>query len=380
MHVMEPELTEETTDQPVRHRGRRVAAGIAAAAIVAAGGVAWLATRDTGGRHATGPAPATAGVVRRDLSEHTEEDGTLGYADSYTVPGGGQGRLTWLPDVGDTISRGHRVYGINGNNVPLFYGSTPLWRPLRAGVSDGADVKELERNLDALGYGDGMTVDDTFTSATAAAVRDWQHDLGVTETGTVSPGDVVMEPGAIRVSDVSATLGGPAGGSLLKATGTKRLVTVNLPVDSEELAVDGAKVNVDLPGGRTTTGHISKVGTVATADNSNSGTSSGPPQTGQDTENATIPVDVTLDHPSDAGRLDGAPVTVGFVSATHTNVLAVPVQALLATAGGTYGVQVVDATGANRTVPVELGIFADGLVEVSGNGLAPGMKVEVPRQ
>lgn len=379
MHVLETDLTEETTP-PVRHRARRIAAGVAAAAIVAAGGVTWLVTRDSGGHQAPGPALTTAGVVRRDMAEHTEEDGTLGYAHGYTVAGGGRGRLTWLPDAGDTIRRGHRVYGLDGHDVPLFYGSTPLWRPLKEGVSDGADVTELERNLDALGYGDGMTVDDSFTAATAAAVRDWQHDLGVTETGTVAPGDVVMQPGAIRVSEVKGTLGGPASGTLLTATGTERQVTVDLPVSDEELAHDGAKVTVELPGGRSTTGHISKVGTVATAPSDDSGDSgSNRPQTGQDTEDATIPVDITLDHPSAAGRLDGAPVTVGFISGTHKNVLAVPVQALMATAGGTYGVEVVDAAGARHVVPVELGIFADGMVEVSGDGLAPGTKVEVPK-
>jgi multidrug efflux pump subunit AcrA (membrane-fusion protein) len=59
-------------------------------------------------------------------------------------------------------------------------------------------------------------------------------------------------------------------------------------------------------------------------------------------------------------------------------VLAVPVQALLAASDGTYTVEVVSGTG-RRQVPVSLGIFADGKVEVAGSGLAAGMKVEVPR-
>jgi peptidoglycan hydrolase-like protein with peptidoglycan-binding domain len=355
--------------------GRVVIAGLAAAAIVAAG-AAVLLTRGSGGHRPTHTALPTADVVRTSLSERTEVDGTLGYAGSYTITGGGRGRVTWLPDVGDTIRRGGRVYGLDGHGVPLFYGSTPLWRPLRAGVSDGADVHELERNLTALGYGNGLTVDDHFTAATAAAVKDWQHDRDVTETGAVAPGDVVMQPGAIRVTHVTGTLGAPAGGRLLSATGTDRRITVKLPVNEEELAVTGAKVRVDLPGGKQATGRISSVGTVASASDDGS---DGPPQTGQDTETATIPVHITLDHPSAAGRLDGAPVTVGFASGTHKNVLAVPVRALLAAATGGYAVNVVDAAGTSRTVPVELGIFADGMVEVSGSGLAAGMKVEVPR-
>jgi peptidoglycan hydrolase-like protein with peptidoglycan-binding domain len=363
--------------RPGRHRrrGRLVIAGLAVAAIGAAG-TAIVLTRGPDGATPTGQKPATEDVVRTDLAERTQVDGKLGYAGSYTVTASGHGRITWLPHVGDTIRRGKRVYGVDGHSVPLFYGPTPLWRPLRTGVSDGRDVLELERNLAALGYGSGLTVDKNFTSATTAAIKDWQDDLGVRQSGAVNPGDVVMQPRAIRVTKVSAALGAPANGQVLAATGTDRRVTVKLPVTQQELAKTGAKVTVELPGGKSATGHISSVGTVATAGDDGS---DGPPQEGQDTETATIPVRITLDHPSEAGRLDGAPVTVGFASGTHKGVLAVPVRALLAQPGGTYAVKVVDATGAGRTIPVELGVFADGMVEVSGSGLATGMKVEVPR-
>jgi peptidoglycan hydrolase-like protein with peptidoglycan-binding domain len=371
MSVREEEkISEAPARRPVRRRF--VLAGIAVAAVAAAGTAAAL-TSGSGPRPASGPAPATADVVRTDLADRTDVDGTLGYSGDYTVAGGGGGRLTWLPDVGATIRRGHRVYGADGHDVPLFYGATPLWRVLRSGVSSGADVRELERNLKALGYGDGMTVDSHFTAATAAAIRAWQDDLGVARTGAVAPGDVVVQPGAIRVKKVDAVLAARPGGRILTATGAEREITVNLPVTQQELAVKGARVTVDLPGDRSTTGHITSVGTVASAADSG-----GQSQTGQDTQTATVPVYIRLDHASAAGRLDGAPVTVGFTSGTHKGVLAVPVQALLATAGGRYLVEVVTPTG-RRQVPVELGIFADGKVEVSGTGLAAGMKVEVPR-
>jgi multidrug efflux pump subunit AcrA (membrane-fusion protein) len=181
-----------------------------------------------------------------------------------------------------------------------------------------------------------------------------------------------MQPGAIRVKKVGAALGAPAGGRVLTATGATRQVTVNLPVTQQELAVDGAKVSVDLPGGRSATGHITSVGTVASA------SSDGQSQTGDATDTATIPVYVKLDRASAAGRLDGAPVTVGFTSETHRGVLAVPLQALLATADGRYLVEVVSATGRHQ-IPVSLGVFAGGKVEVSGAGLTAGMRVEVPR-
>jgi predicted ABC-type transport system involved in lysophospholipase L1 biosynthesis ATPase subunit len=62
--------------------------------------------------------------------------------------------------------------------------------------------------------------------------------------------------------------------------------------------------------------------------------------------------------------------------------LVVPVTALVAQASGGYSVEVVGNTGrgANRLVPVSLGLFddADGLVQVTGPGLAVGQEVVVP--
>jgi len=61
-------------------------------------------------------------------------------------------------------------------------------------------------------------------------------------------------------------------------------------------------------------------------------------------------------------------------------VLAVPVEALLALSSGGYVLEVVGAGGAHHLVPVSLGLFddADGLVQVSGSGLAAGQRVVVP--
>ncbi|WP_218043241.1 peptidoglycan-binding domain-containing protein, partial [Embleya hyalina] len=119
----------------------------------------------------------------------------------------GPGTITWLPGVGDTLVRGDRVYGRDGTKVPLFYGETPFWRALSVGVDKGVDVRELEQNLQALGYG-GFTVDERFTEATAAALKKWQKDMGRKQTGRFDPGDAVVLPDSVRVGEVNATLGG----------------------------------------------------------------------------------------------------------------------------------------------------------------------------
>jgi hypothetical protein len=160
---------------------------------------------------------------------------------------------------------------------------------------------------------------------------------------------------------------------VLTASGTTRLVTVKLPVSSQEIAKQGAGVRIELPGGRSTTGHVASVGTVATAEKTDAQS-----QTGESTESATITVSIALDKPADAGALDGAPVTVGFTSLEHKDVLSVPVDALLAAADGTYSVNVVDDAGKVTSVPVRLGVFDGDDVEVTGD-LAASAKVQVPR-
>jgi len=78
-----------------------------------------------------------------------------------------------------------------------------------------------------------------------------------------------------------------------------------------------------------------------------------------------------------AGHLDQAPVTVSVVSAQARGVLAVPVSALVALAGGGYAVEVLHGRAGNL-VAVQTGLFSQTLVQVSGPGLAAGQRVEVP--
>jgi multidrug efflux pump subunit AcrA (membrane-fusion protein) len=91
-------------------------------------------------------------------------------------------------------------------------------------------------------------------------------------------------------------------------------------------------------------------------------------------------VDVTPSHPAATGKWDQAPVKVGITTATVPGALVVPVTALLAQSAGGYAVEVVGAGASNHLVPVSLGLFddADGLVQITGSGLAPGEEVVVP--
>jgi peptidoglycan hydrolase-like protein with peptidoglycan-binding domain len=312
----------------------------------------------------TGTSPATATVERRDLVDRQDVTGELDYADATTLAGKVQGTLTWLPSEGDVVRRGGTLYRADNDPVVLMYGSVPAWRALSAGVSDGPDVRELERNLAALGYDPG-TVDDHFSSSTASAVEDWQADEGLPETGAVDLGRVVFASGAQRVGEVTAHTGGQAAGPLMQLSSTRHVATADVDAAEQTLVHDGERVLVELPSGREVSGRISKVSRVAqTSRTSNSG--------------YTIPIEVSFGNKTSLPALDRAPVTVKIASDSKRNVLSVPVTALVAQPGGGYSVEVVN-NGRRVYVPVQTGLFASGYVEVSGSGLTPGLKVVVPR-
>jgi peptidoglycan hydrolase-like protein with peptidoglycan-binding domain len=331
------------------------------AAVVAAGAVAAVAVAAAGfggAPRTTPPAAATktAPVTRTTLVKSQPVNGVLGYGTAVPVTGAGQGTVTWLPPLGAVVRRGKAVFRADNRPVPLFYGRLPLFRDLRPGHS-GADVRQVERNLKALGY-TGFTADGSYTWSTALAVRRWQKANRHPQTGVLSPSSVVVAPGPIRIAARTARPGAPANGPLLSYAGTRRTITIHLDVSLQTLVKRGRKAVVTLPDGGTVDGRVTAIGSVATA-------------AAEEGQPATIDVTVTVKDQKALGRLDQAPVVVDLVAATAENVLAVPVTALLALSGGGYGVQV-----GGQYVPVRLGLFADGLVEVSG--VAEGTLVGVP--
>jgi multidrug efflux pump subunit AcrA (membrane-fusion protein) len=191
-----------------------------------------------------------------------------------------------------------------------------------------------------------------------------QSALGISSpSGSLSLGQVVFEPGALRVSQVTGSLGGPASGPVLAATSDRHVVTIPLDAAMQSQVAAGDAVTVTLPDGSSTPGTVSSVGAVASGSGSN----------------ATIPVTVTLTDPGAAGTLDQAPVTVNITTGSAKNALVAPVGALLAQAPGGYDVEVAGPGNTRRYVPVMTGIFDDayGLVQVTG-ALTPGEQVVVP--
>ena len=359
---------------------RAVRFGGALVVLVIAGGTVAAASRalpvGQAAGSTAGQAPAaavkTAAVQRRTLQVTQELDGTLGYAGSMAVGADLPGTLTWLPAEGTVIKRGDRLYEVDGAaSAILLLGNRPAWRTLGPGVSNGADVLQLEQNLKALGYaGHSMRVDRHWDSQTTAAVKRFQKARHLQRDGVLDLGEIVFLRGPLRVTEQTAKVGARVGGGapVLSGTTTGRVVDVSLDADRQDLLAADAQVTVDLPDGSTARGHVADVGRVAHA-----GQETGPGQTSP----ATIDVTITLDDAAAAGSLDQAPVKVHVVTATHADVLAVPVNALVALLEGGDAVEVQAADGSRHYVGVQLGLFQDGWVEISGSGLQAGDNVVV---
>ncbi len=339
--------------------------------------------------------------VASDRAKLAGDEATLASSQATAVNPGTT--YTALPKAGDIISQNQPVYSVSTEPVPLLYGSIAAYRAFYMGMPDGADVSELTHDLIALGYGAGLTQSDHYSTATAAAVDRWQRALGLPATGEIPLGQVVFEPGPIRVTSVTPSVGASVGGggggagngtgggggaTVLTATSITPVVTVALDVTQEYLVKPGDAVTVVLPDGTSTVGgHVETVGDVATCPGGGgTGTGNGSGSADQSpcssaasgsSSTPTVTLTVSLDSTPPGARLDQAPVNVNMTTQRAPDVLAVPVNALLALQGGGYGVEVVTGR-TSRLVGVTTGLYSNTLVQVSGAGIAAGIRVEVP--
>ncbi len=354
-----------------------------------AGAAGWSAlNRDSSTEFAIAQAerPAiTATVEQRDLSTITSYPGTLGFSNSITVRSAINGTLTAVANA--ELIRGDVVFEIDGEPTVLLYGELPLWRNLDSDSDDGADVLEMETNLVAMGFtAEGaLLIDGHYDEATAVAVESWETAMGFADPdGSFEVAQVVIGPGQLRLEDPVSVGSSVQGGSQISvamvtervtdtvddaglAVGQNRStteeVTVEVDPTEQDQFVVGQTVNLVIADGTNAEGTVVEIGDTARRVGNGA--------------NATLVIDVVIEPVVVPGTdLVQGPVTIEVPTEVVTGATAVPVRALLTLSEGGYAVEVVSATG-THLVGIDVGLFSDGFVEVTGD-LSPGDQVVVP--
>lgn len=358
--------------------------GLALLAAAVCGAAVTVAVRGTPAPAAPSPPPATTATVQRtDLASTVLAAGTLGYTASPPVINRLVGTYTSVLPSGTVVQPGQTLYRVDNGPVVLMSGDVPAWRPFSPGMTDGPDVQELEANLIALGDARGLlsAAGPHYGVAAAAAVARWQASLGTPATGTVQFGAIAFVPAALRIDTASVAPGEPAapGDQPYLVTTTVRSASVPLTPNDPVVAV-GQDVSIQLPSGATTSGRVTAVGPAPPSGPASPTGSSSPAQqssTASANSATSTVLTVTPDDPATTGTINGESVQVSLTVQSVRHVLAVPIAALLALAGGGYGLEVVERSGAHVLVRVHTGVFAGGEVEVSGRGFGPGTRVLV---
>ena len=339
---------------------RWVLAGAAVlVAVTVTGGVVVASGSDEATAAAQDPPANTVKVERGALSSMVSLDGTLTYrarsdGSPYSAINQARGIYTRLPDEGDKVGCGDVLYRVDDDPVLLLCGTVPAYRDLDR-RHKGKDVRQLNRNLHALGYG---------------TIKALQRDKGMAATGTLDLGDVVFLPKPVRISKVYGTLGASArpGAPVVEATSDTLEVQVKLEATQQREVKQGDRAQITLPSNTTVTGTLDRLGSVARTAGKDA-----------DAGAATIPAYISLDKPDEVRGLDRAPVQVNVTTEGVKSALSVPVTALVGKSGGGLAVEVVRDGGRRELVAVKLGLFdtASGRVQVEG-GLAEGDQVVVP--
>ncbi|WP_308401201.1 peptidoglycan-binding protein [Streptomyces sp. AC512_CC834] len=313
----------------------------------------------------------TPNTVGRDVRVIADNLRALGY-DIGRQPGPGETVTGPVPPTGTERSRGTGPSGTeqdtgSGEGTPG-KGARPSSGPSASGAPQpgtgsgedtGTGTPSEQRPV--TGPIKIRSEDGVLTRSLIDAVKRWQTSLGVPATGVIQPGDVAVLADAVRVQGAEVQTGDPADGPLLRITPTTKAVTVDVNASEVGSVKRGDAVTVRLPGGESAAAEVAAIGSEAKTPSSGQGLPG----------ELRVTVTVAFKDPGQVSGLNSAPVQVEFGSESRSNVLAVPLTALLALREGGYGLQL----AGGRLVAVETGLIAKGMVEVSGDRITEGARV-----
>ncbi len=312
----------------------------------------------TGDQAATTPVTGLETIATGDLVERQEETGAVAHGETWTPQIDAQGTVTGAPDVGTTINFGDTLLEVDAKPIKLAEGDVPLYRSLNYQARKhlkGPDVEQLQQFLIDAGYDDAerLNVDGDFGLSTHRAVKAWQKDTGRDQTGTVDRTQLVFSPEPLRI-DTSPRVGSQF--SELTVTEAGQRITAEFASRQKAFVEVGATVELQLGSGESLPGTITE--TTSTV---------------SDQGDRVVEVTVTPDADLPPGT-ERVKVIASRVAAS--DVLTVAVRAVLALAGGGYGLEV--QTGDRTELrPVDLGVVVDDVAEISGE-FSEGDQVVVP--
>ncbi len=307
--------------------------------------------------------PTTIPTTRRVVSPTTASPAPTG--------GGGQGgtrggraadrateTITSIISVNTVLQSGDALYSVDGHPVIALDGELPVWRSLSISSKDGADIKQLEASLVALGFDPNsrVKVDEHFDAATQSMVKAWQTGLGLTATGSVPVGSIVFVPMKSSVTTVSKLVGSKVGDgdSVLTLTAATQNVVIDVPAGDQAQVVPGLKVKIGQVDGEVKQLRSAIMGGTA-----------------------VVQAVLTPSEPL-ASVSAGSTVKVTFTVVMATNVLLVPASALVSRLDGTYAVQVGTTYASAAWKSVKLLGVSGGTAAIEGDSLDASTKVLVP--
>ncbi|MEO2105781.1 MAG: peptidoglycan-binding protein [Actinomycetota bacterium] len=272
--------------------------------------------------------------------------------------------LTSIAAVGELLDLGTVAWTLDAEPVVVLVGDGVWYRDLDTDAEDGDDVALLESALVSLGYGDDLTVDTSFTSATASAVEAWETALGRTDPdGAVTTDEVVLldAPATILRHDAIVGAGLSTGSPVLSVGGDEQLVVVPAPADESRVWEVGTPVTLLVDDRVLGTGTVSARSVAV-----DGGTVD---QVGTRTLHVQADDDLS-------DRPDGSAITVSRIADGTAAAVTVPVAALVEGTDGTPAVRVVEGS-TDRLTPVVIGLVVDGRAEIT-DGIDAGTTVRLP--
>ena len=312
------------------------------------------------------PSTTTVEVARQTLSETAETTGTVGHGDPVALPIDSQGIVTWAPEPGDVLSAGDTALRIDNRPVTLANGATPLYLELRLvssgerddagnklGHQKGSDVAQLQQFLLDEGFDDdsNLNVDAEFGPSTKRAVQEWQEAIGHPATGRVDRSQLVFIDNDLIVEQ-SPAIGQPF--TTVTVAEPIRTITATVSAANRSFFAEGTVVDIESEGA-----HLDGTVTDVTRTTGPDGSTS-------------YEIEISFDSEL-ADNVETVDVTATKTIAT--DVLTVPVRALLALAEGGWAVEVAGPDGA-ELLRVELDQVVDTTASITG--LDEGTEVLVP--